>query len=104
MPCAGHRLTSWAELGWFWLLLCGAGRSAALTYARGHFAQFSGTCLPDIQRLMGCLLFEGRLSASPYADLLSDSMWQSAAEEFTRQCCGLLGQASPQLHGCALAW
>mmetsp|Transcript_46189 Transcript_46189/g.117937 ORF Transcript_46189/g.117937 Transcript_46189/m.117937 type:complete len:391 (-) Transcript_46189:180-1352(-) len=75
-------------------LLDTSGRAAALEYARGHFGQFSGSCLPNIQRLMGSLLFAGRLAASPYADLLSDGMWQAAADEFTRQCCGLLGQAS----------
>jgi len=78
----------------FLQLLTTTGRSAALQYAKTHFGQFSDTCLSDIQRLMGCLLFAGRLESSPYSDLLSDSMWTGAVEEFTRQCCGLLGQAS----------
>lgn len=74
-------------------LLHTSGRSAALKYARGYFEIFAGQHMTDIQRLMGCLLWAGRLESSPYSDLLAASHWDAVAVEFTRECCNLLGQA-----------
>lgn len=64
--------------------------------------------MPDIQRLMGCLLFADRgkkqrqaadsgaesaeLASHPYADLVSPSRWDAAAVEFAKQACSLMGQ------------
>ena len=48
--------------------------------------------MAEIQRLMGCLCFVRRPGASPYADLMAPSLWSDVAREFSRQCCGLLGQ------------
>ncbi|CAM6088149.1 unnamed protein product [Calypogeia fissa] len=69
------------------------GRNSALQYARSSFGPFASLYMADIQRLMGCLLWAGRLEASPYADFLSATHWDSVALEFTRECCSLLGQA-----------
>ena len=69
------------------------GSSRALAYARAHFGAFQESELGDIQRLMGCLCFVRRPpGASPYADLMAPGQWADAAREFSRQCCGLLGQ------------
>ena len=49
---------------------------------------------------MGCLCFVRRppsARASPYADLMAPGQWAAAAREFSRQCCGLLGQVGPLL-------
>ena len=40
---------------------------------------------------MGCLCYTKRLERSPYADLLAESQWSAIAQEFVRQCCGLMG-------------
>jgi hypothetical protein len=69
------------------------GRTAALQYARASFGPFASCHISDIQRLMGCLLWAGRLEVSPYSDLLAPSHWDTVALEFTRECCNLLGQA-----------
>ena len=68
--------------------------------------------MAEIQRLMGCLCFVRRPGASPYADLMAPSLWSDVAREFSRQCCGLLGQVcielimgvirQPPAHGLAL--
>eukprot|EP00270_Netrium_digitus_P022071 TRINITY_DN9749_c0_g1_i1.p1 TRINITY_DN9749_c0_g1~~TRINITY_DN9749_c0_g1_i1.p1 ORF type:complete len:406 (-),score=70.41 TRINITY_DN9749_c0_g1_i1:286-1503(-) len=74
-------------------LLHSEGRDAALLYARANFGPFAGSNLAEIQRLMGCLLWAGRIDSSPYSDLLSDSHWDQAAENFRRECCDLIGQS-----------
>lgn len=68
-------------------------RSSALEYARSSFRQFASTHMPEIQRLMGGLLWAGRLQMSPYADILAASHWDAIALEFTRECCAMLGQS-----------
>lgn len=67
-------------------------RSSALEHARGSLRQYADLHMPKIQRLMGCLLWVGRLETSPYQDLLAREHWHSVALEFTRECCGMLGQ------------
>jgi hypothetical protein len=64
-----------------------------LQYARASFGPFASCHISDIQRLMGCLLWAGRLEVSPYSDLLAPSHWDTVTLEFTRECCNLLGQA-----------
>ncbi|XP_022775057.1 protein RMD5 homolog A-like [Durio zibethinus] len=68
-------------------------RDEAIKYARTNFASFAGNHMPEIQRLMGCLLYSDRLNDSPYAHLLSPTNWDVVAEELTRQFCSLLGQS-----------
>ncbi|KAL3680446.1 hypothetical protein R1sor_023402 [Riccia sorocarpa] len=74
-------------------LLHQGARNAALHYARSCFAPLASNHMTEIQRLMGCLLWAGRLHSSPYADMLADTQWDNVATEFTRECCSLLGQA-----------
>lgn len=69
------------------------GRDGALTYARTFFPPFATKYLAEIQRLMACLLWAGKLDSSPYADLLSPSHWDKLAEEIARQFCNLMGQS-----------
>lgn len=68
------------------------GHLEAVQYARAHLCRFYGTHGTEVDRLMGCTLYRGRLHASPYADLLSPALWDEFALEFARQCCSLVGQ------------
>ncbi|CAK0782608.1 hypothetical protein CVIRNUC_005811 [Coccomyxa viridis] len=70
-----------------------AGPAKALEYARASFGPYQESEMAEIQRLMGCLCFVRRPGASPYADLMAPSLWSDVAREYSRQCCGLLGQA-----------
>jgi hypothetical protein len=74
-------------------LLHHQGRAPALLYARAHFGSFASTHMGEIQRLMGCMLWAGKLPVSPYADLLAEAHWDAAAAEFRRECCCQLGQS-----------
>lgn len=69
-------------------------RNEALQYARMHLAPLSATHKVEIQKLMACLLWSGRLDQSPYAEFLSLTHWEKLREELTRQFCNLLGQSS----------
>ena len=78
----------------FLMLLQREGHGAAVAYARSHFQRLDASLLGDWQRLMGALLYAGRLLESPYSELLSESAWERAVHLFTRECCALLGTAS----------
>lgn len=45
----------------------------------------------QVSRLMCSILYAGRLSSSPYADLNSPSMWSDVIVEFTREFASMLG-------------
>eukprot|EP00262_Sarcandra_glabra_P008324 TRINITY_DN21745_c0_g1_i2.p1 TRINITY_DN21745_c0_g1~~TRINITY_DN21745_c0_g1_i2.p1 ORF type:complete len:386 (+),score=48.09 TRINITY_DN21745_c0_g1_i2:303-1460(+) len=69
------------------------GRNDGLTYAKTYLAPFASMHMPEIQKLMACLLWAGRLDISPYADFLSPNHWDKLSEELARQFCSLLGQS-----------
>lgn len=69
------------------------GRADSLVYARTHLAPFASIHLDEIQKLMGSLLWAGKLEKSPYAELLIPAHWDNMTEELTRQFCSLLGQS-----------
>lgn len=69
-------------------------RNDAFKYARTHLSPFAPGHLAEIQKLMGCLLFSGRVARSPYSEFLSPTKWEKLADEVTRQFCNLLGQSS----------
>mmetsp|Transcript_22590 Transcript_22590/g.70129 ORF Transcript_22590/g.70129 Transcript_22590/m.70129 type:complete len:387 (-) Transcript_22590:75-1235(-) len=71
----------------------GGGRLEALRYGRERFPPFARSQLAQIQRLMGALLYAGRLGESPYADLLAGGFWEELELQFARECCSLLGQS-----------
>ncbi|XP_051140588.1 protein RMD5 homolog [Andrographis paniculata] len=68
-------------------------RGEALKYARTFLAPFGAKHLAEVQKLMGCLLWAGRLDSSPYSELLSSVHWDKLSEELTRDFCNLLGQS-----------
>lgn len=69
------------------------GRDEALKYARTFLSPFATNYMAEIQKMMACLLWAGKLELSPYADLLSSTNWDKLSEEFTKQFCNLLGQS-----------
>ena len=71
---------------------CSTGQKAALRYARSNFSMFQRSHLAGIQRLMGCLCYAKRPAKNPYKDLMSPTLWEEAARDFARHCCGLMGQ------------
>ncbi|QHO15053.1 hypothetical protein HN51_030560 [Arachis hypogaea] len=68
-------------------------RADALKYARTYLAPFAHLNKDDFQKLMGCLLYAGRLESSPYSDLMSPAHWEMITEELGRKFCTLLGQS-----------
>jgi hypothetical protein len=47
--------------------------------------------LADVQKLMGCLAFVGRLERSPYAVLFDESEWDRLADTIATDACRLMG-------------
>lgn len=68
-------------------------REEALKYARTYLSSFASDHMSEIQKLVICILWTGRLDRSPYAQLLSPTNWDKVAEELTRQFCNILGQS-----------
>lgn len=73
------------------------GHLQAVQYARTHLCRFYSSHGAEVDRLMGCTLYRGRLHTSPYADLLSPALWDEFGLEFARQCCSLVGQVRKML-------
>lgn len=69
------------------------GKLHAVNYARTYLSPYASLHMAEIQKLMGCLLWAGRLDSSPYAELLSPLHRDKAAEELTQLYCNLLGQS-----------
>ncbi|KAF8404771.1 hypothetical protein HHK36_009660 [Tetracentron sinense] len=74
-------------------MLQNGSRADALKYARKNLSPFAFLHMAEIQKLMACLLWAGRLDCSPYAEFLSPTHWEKLAEELTQQFCNLLGQS-----------
>lgn len=62
----------------------------ALQYAKANFNRYAATHMGKIQRLMGSLLYAGRLERSPYQDLFQPSTWELISVQFTKDCCNLI--------------
>lgn len=68
-------------------------RDEALSYARTYLASFANQHLSEIQKLMGCLLWAGKIESSPYSELLSPTLWAKLAHELAQQFCNHLGES-----------
>ncbi|CAA0817242.1 LisH/CRA/RING-U-box domains-containing protein [Striga hermonthica] len=69
------------------------GRDDALKHARAFLAPFASTHMSEVQKLMACLLWAGRLDQSPYTELLSPLHWDRLLDELARELCNLIGQS-----------
>lgn len=65
----------------------------ALNYARNHLSPFASLHMDEIQKLVGCLLWVGKLDKCPYSELFSENHREKLAEELTRQFCSFVGQS-----------
>ncbi|CAB4055098.1 RMND5 [Lepeophtheirus salmonis] len=65
-------------------------RLEAIKYARQHFPQFVDGHEKEIQCLMGACMYPN-IAESPYAHLLSPSLWTDACDHFVREACALMG-------------
>lgn len=65
----------------------------ALKYARTHLAPLASPHKDEVLKLMGCLLFAGRLQNSPYSEFTSPTHWEKTMEDLTGQFCSLLAQS-----------
>ncbi|KAI3785185.1 hypothetical protein L1987_44298 [Smallanthus sonchifolius] len=68
-------------------------RDEALKYMRTCISPFSNQHFSEIQKLMACLLWAGKLESSPYIELLSPTHWAKLAHELAQQFCNLLGES-----------
>ncbi|CAL0313215.1 unnamed protein product [Lupinus luteus] len=64
-----------------------------LDYAQTYLTPFASTHMDEINELMVCLLWIGKLDQSPCGSLLSPSNWERLAEQLKKQFCNLLGQS-----------
>ncbi|KAF3781051.1 RMD5-like protein A [Nymphaea thermarum] len=77
----------------FMEILKNGNRNKALEYARSYLAPFAAVRMCEVQKLMACLLWVGKMDSSPYAELLAPSHWDELAAELTQEYCRLLGQS-----------
>lgn len=68
-------------------------REEALKYARTYLSKFASEHMSEIQKLVICILWAGRLDRSPYARLLSPTNWDKVADELTKQFCNIQGHS-----------
>lgn len=74
-------------------ILQSRSKEEALEYARAHLSPFAGDHMSEVQKLVACLIWAGRLDRSPYRSVLSPENWDRVAGEFSRQFCGVSGWA-----------
>lgn len=77
----------------FMEILQHGSRDEALKYGRTNFSPFATQHFPEIQKLMACLLWAGKLDSSPYSEFLSPTHWAKLAQELAQQFCNLLGES-----------
>nr|XP_043631941.1 protein RMD5 homolog [Erigeron canadensis]XP_043631942.1 protein RMD5 homolog [Erigeron canadensis] len=75
-------------------ILQNGSRDDALKYGRTHFSPVGTQHIPEIEKLMGCLLWAGKLESSPYSEFLSPTHWAKLSQEVAQQFCSLLGESS----------
>ena len=64
---------------------------ALITYSRTHFTPFAEKYAPEIQVLMGSLMYlKSGIEISPYANLLDPENWANICTMFTKEACSLL--------------
>ncbi|KAL0422468.1 UNVERIFIED_CONTAM: protein RMD5 [Sesamum latifolium] len=74
-------------------ILQNRSRSDALKYARIYLAPLASYHMKEIQKLMGSLLWAGKLDKSPYANLVDPIHWEKLAEELMLTYCNFAGQS-----------
>lgn len=78
-------------------------RNEALNYARTYLAPFASVHMHEVQKLMGCLLWAGKLEKSPYSDITDITHWEKLVDELIQHFCSFMGQSSSSALGVAIA-
>ncbi|KAK6156740.1 hypothetical protein DH2020_010988 [Rehmannia glutinosa] len=73
-------------------ILQNQNRADALKYAKTYLSPLASHHMNVIQKLMGSLLWAGKLDRSPYADLVDPIHWEKLAEELMCAFYDFLGQ------------
>ncbi|CAO3676047.1 unnamed protein product [Umbelopsis vinacea] len=71
-----------------------SNKMEALYYGRTHFDEFADRHMPEIRRLMTSLIYQSKLSESPYADLVSEQDCSGIRNTFQRDFCALLNMSA----------
>lgn len=73
-------------------ILQNRSRADAIAYVKTYLSPFASHHMKEIQKLMGSLLWAGKLDRSPYADLLDPLHWEKFAVELMQMFCNISGQ------------
>ncbi|KAG8368559.1 hypothetical protein BUALT_Bualt15G0058100 [Buddleja alternifolia] len=74
-------------------ILQNRSRGEALKYAKTYLSPLASSHMTEIQKLMGSLLWAGKLHQSPYADLVAPIHREKLADELMQTFCDFLGQS-----------
>lgn len=84
-------------------ILKGGNRAAALNYAKTFLSPFAALHMREIQKLIVCICWMGKLESSPHSELLAPTHWEKFPDELTRDFCNLLGQSCRSALSLAIA-
>lgn len=68
-------------------------KADALSYARTYLAPFASLHMNEIQKVVVCILWVGKLDSCPHAELMAPTQWEEFTKEVTQQFCSLVGQS-----------
>ncbi|KAF2320681.1 hypothetical protein GH714_029965 [Hevea brasiliensis] len=74
-------------------ILKGGNRAAALNYARTFLSPLASLHMREIQKLVVCICWIGKLESNPHSELLDPTHWEKLSDELTRDFCNLLGHS-----------
>ncbi|KAL4312113.1 hypothetical protein GQ457_01G045550 [Hibiscus cannabinus] len=68
-------------------------KADALSYARTHLAPLASLHMNEIQKLVVCIIWVGKLDSCPHAELMAPTLWEEFTKEIMEQFYGLAGQS-----------
>lgn len=68
-------------------------RKEVIDYAKTNLAPLAALHMEWIKKLMGCILWVGKLDQSPYTEMMCPSNWNTLANDVTQEFCSMLGQS-----------
>ncbi|KAK8629795.1 hypothetical protein V6N13_078623 [Hibiscus sabdariffa] len=68
-------------------------KADALSYARTHLAPFASLHMNEIQKLVVCIIWVGKLDSCPHAELMAPTLWEEFTKEIMEQFYSLAGQS-----------
>lgn len=89
--CLPARLLFMLHKAKFVRILKSRNAGEAVKYAKEHFEPFTDLEKPEIERLMGALIFAGNLSESPYRDLARPDLESQLFRQVAAEACRSIG-------------